>query len=202
MTQVLDINERVLHQEPRTATAATQARTKAGVDKLMIFVVTFGIAYAILYTFFERWNWPLFTYHPAVNRLDLFRAPGIPEDGPPMFWYGWVVAVAICATVVGAIATLVSTRWLQRATVFFCVLAGLWPIFYALGLYIDEVASFNAPFLRSVWSSGAPALAGAVAAAYLVSAERAERLWIGWLMIMPIGGLIILGYSLRDFFER
>jgi hypothetical protein len=202
MTQTLDISERVLHQEPGTATATTQVRTTTGVDKLQIFVVTFGIAFAIIYTLVERWNWPLFTYHPAVNHLDLFRAPGIPEDGPPMFWYGWLPATGIATTAVAAIATAFSAQSVQRATVFFCVLAALWPIFYGLGLYIDEVATFNTAFLRSVWASGVPALAGAVAAAYLVSTERAERLWTGWLMIMPIGGLVILGYSLREFFLR
>ena len=50
MTQTLDSSERVLHQEPHTATAATQARTTTGVDKLQMFVVTFGIAFAIIYT--------------------------------------------------------------------------------------------------------------------------------------------------------
>jgi hypothetical protein len=202
MTQALDVNERVLHEDPRAATTKTQARTATGVNKLQIFVVTFTIAGAIIYTLFERWNWPLFTYHPAVNHLDLFRVPGVPEDGPPMFWFGWLPATGIAAAAVAAIATAFSARSVQRATVFFCVLAGLWPAFYALGLYLDEVASFNAPFLRSVWSSGVPALVGATAAAYLVSAERAARLWTSWLMVMPVGGLIILGYSLRDFFER
>jgi hypothetical protein len=202
MTQTLDVSERVLHQEPRTATAARQARATTGVDKLQIFVVTFSIAGAIIYPLFQRWNWPLFTYHPVVNHLDLFRAPGIPEDGPPIFWFGLLPATGIAAAALATIATAFSAQSVQRATVFFCVLAGLWPIFYGLGLYIDKVASFNAPFLRSIWSSGVPALAGAVAAGYLVSAERAARLWAGWLMIMPIGGLILLGYWLRDFFER
>jgi hypothetical protein len=202
MTQALDISERVAYREEQRTAAATRAQAATGVDKRKIFVVTFGIAFAIIYTLFERWNWPLFTYHPAVNRFDLFREVGIPEDGPPMFWYGWLVLSAIAATAVAAVATALSIQSLQRATLFFCVLAALWPIFYAAGLYIDEVATFNAAFLRSVWASGAPALAGAIAAACLVSAERAERLWTSWLMIMPIGGLIILGYSLLDFFER
>lgn len=202
MTQTLDIGERVAYREEQRTPAATQAQTATSVDKLKMFVVTFGIAFAIIYTLFERWNWPLFTYHPAVNRFALFREVGIPEDGPPMFWYGWLVLSGIAATTVAAVATALSRQSLQRATVFFCVLAALWPILYAVGLYIDEVATFNAAFLRSVWASGVPALAGAIAAAYLVSAERAERLWTSWLMIMPIGGLIILGYSLREYFER
>ncbi|HEY6259552.1 MAG TPA: hypothetical protein VIY51_27570 [Xanthobacteraceae bacterium] len=204
MTQTLDISERVAHLErARAATAAAPARTTtARSGKLETFVITFGIAYAILYTLFERWNWPLFTYHPAVNHLDLFRAPGVPEDGPPMFWYGWVVLSGIAAAVVGTIATAVPKQWLPRATVFFCVLAALWPILYALGLYIDQEASFNAEFLRSVWTPAIPALVGAAAVTYWASPQGAQHIWTGWLLIMPIGGLAILGYSLLTYFTR
>jgi hypothetical protein len=204
MTQALDVHGRVAdvadYRAPRSASASQAA--VGSESKLAIFAITFGIAFAILYTLFERWNWPLFTYHPAVNRLDLFKAPGVPEDGPPMFWYGWVVLSAIAATVVGLIATAFSTQILQRITVFCCVLAGLWPILYALAAVIDERASFNAEFLRSVWTPGVPAVVGALAAAYLVSPRSAARVWTGWLMIMPIGGLVILGYSLKEYFLK
>jgi hypothetical protein len=30
----------------------------------------------------------------------------------------------------------------------------------------------------------------------------AERAWTSWLLIMPIGGLIVLGYSLLQYFVR
>jgi hypothetical protein len=44
--------------------------------------ITFGIAFAILYT--ERLNWPLFTFHPITGAVDFWRQPtGI---GPLMFW--------------------------------------------------------------------------------------------------------------------
>ena len=108
MTQALDISERVPYREEQRAPAATQAQTATRVDKLKMFVITFGIAFAIIYTLFERWNWPLFTYHPAVNRFDLFRVVGVPEDGPPMFWYGWLVLSGIAATAVAAVATTLS----------------------------------------------------------------------------------------------
>jgi hypothetical protein len=201
MTQALDANFRT--SDLGTSRAASAASAKAAeASKLGTFAIAFGIAFAILYTLFERQNWPLFTYHPAINRLDFWRAPGIPEDGPPMFWYGWVVLAAIAATVVGWIATLVSTAWLYRATTFFCVLAALWPACFALAGVIDERASFNAEFLRSVWVAGIPALVGAAAVSYLVSARWNERAWIGWLFFMPIGGLVILGYSLNTYFLR
>jgi hypothetical protein len=195
------VDERVpLHA--RTAAASTPRASVTSMSKLGIFAITFGIALPILYTLFERWNWPLFTYHPAVGRMDFWINQAPPEDGPLMFWYGWVVLSGIAAFVLGLIATRVSLAWLQRATVFCCVLAALWPICYALAGVIDERASFNAEFLRSVWIVGIPALLGAAAVTYLVSARWAERLWTSWLLTMPIGGLVILGYSLTTYFTR
>ena len=48
-----------------------------------------------------------------------------------------------------------------------------------------------------------PMLRFAVAAvAYLAPIAWAQRVWINWLLIMPIGGLVVLGYSLKSFFLR
>jgi hypothetical protein len=201
MTQALDMEARLSQLGSARAAAASAAKATA-TTKFGTFAITFGIAFVILYTLFERWNWPLFTYHPAVGRLDFWVNQAPPEDGPPMFWYGWVALSAISAAVVGFLSTMVSVAWLQRATVFFCVLAALWPACFALAGVIDERASFNAEFLRSVWVDGIPALLGALAVSYLVSARWADRLWTGWLLIMPIGGLVILGYSLNTYFTR
>jgi hypothetical protein len=202
MTQTLDMNVRVSPPTSSRATAAPASTIRAGTSRFGTFAITFGIAFAILYTLFERQNWPLFTYHPAVGRLDFWKDLGIPEDGPPMFWYGWVVLSAAAAAVVGWIATMVSSQGLLRATTFFCVLAALWPACFALAGVIDERASFNAEFLRSVWVSGIPAVIGAAAVSYFVSAQWTQRAWTGWLLFMPIGGLVILGYSLNQYFLR
>jgi hypothetical protein len=201
MTRTLELDER-LSGLSRAAAAPTSRSTATSMSKLGIFAITFGIALPILYTLFERWNWPLFTYHPAVDRWNFWMQQAPPEDGPPMFWYGWVVLSAICAGVLGLIATRVSVARLQRATVFFCVLAALWPLCFALAGIIDERASFNAEFLRSVWVDGIPALVGAAAVTYLISAQWAQRIWTSWLLIMPLGGLAILGYSLLTYFTR
>jgi hypothetical protein len=202
MTQTLNMDARISQRSSSYAASAAAPTTRTEASKFGTFAVAFGIAFAILYTLFERQNWPLFTYHPAVNRLDFGRFPGIPEDGPPMFWYGWVVLSAAAAAVLGWIATMVSASWLYRVTTFCCVLAALWPAFFALAGVIDERASFNAEFLRSVWVSGIPALVGAAAVSYLVSSQWAQRAWTAWLLIMPIGGLVILGYSLNTYFLR
>lgn len=203
MTQAVDMDERISPLGRSRATGMPAARsTTTSTSRFGTFAITFGIAFAILYTLCERWNWPLFTYHPAVDRWNLGMQSAPPEDGPPMFWYGWIVLSAAGAAVVGWIATMVSVVWLPRATAFCCVLAALWPAFFALAGVIDERASFNAEFLRSVWAAGIPALVGAAAVGYLVSSQWAQRAWTGWLLVMPIGGLVILGYSLNQYFVR
>ena len=203
MTHALDASERISQRSraaeiPSSASAATSTRA----SRFGTFAITFGIAFAILYTVFERWNWPLFTYHPAVGKLDFWMQRARSGEGPPMYWYGWLALAFPGALLAGWIATMLSERWLQRATVFCCALAALWPALYAAGGFIADQASFDAEVLKSVWISAIPALVAAIAVSYLVPLNWAQRMWTSWLLIMPIGGLIILGYSLKQYFLR
>jgi hypothetical protein len=50
--------------------------------------------------------------------------------------------------------------------------------------------------LNSAWVAAIPALVGAAVITYCVPARSAARVWTSWLLIAPIGGLIVLGYSL------
>ena len=199
MTQTLDVAGRYSQLDSARAAEApaaeTQTRSKAGT-----FAITFGIAATLLYTVFERLNWPLFTYLPRVNRVEfwLYRSP--PAESPPMYWYGWIALAAISALVLSLIATVVSGPWLRRATVFGCALAALWPTSLgALRLFIDWV-SFNADYLNSVWIAAIPAFVGAAAISYFAPSQWVQRAWTSWLMIVPIVGLIVLGYSLQQYF--
>jgi hypothetical protein len=198
MTQALEIDERVSPLAIARAAGApatpARAETKSGV-----FAITFGIAFALLYTVFERLNWPLFTYHPVLGNVDFWRQPA--GVGPPMFWYGWLVLAGAAALVVALVATFVSAPLLRRATVFCCALAVLWPsAFTALRIFIVSWATFDADFLNSVWVAAVPAFMGAAVITWLVGARLAERMWTGWLVLAPIGGLVVLGYSLQQYF--
>ena len=193
MTQTLDVGEGFIQLDSSPATGAptsTQTRAKSGA-----FAITFGIAFPLLYTIYERLNWPLFTYHPVLGNLDFGRQPtGV---GPPMFWYGWIVLAAASAFVVAGIATIIPTRWLRRATVFCCALAALWPAaLTGLRIFIVDWATFDADFLNSPWLAAIPAFVGAAVITYYAPARLAERLWTSWLLIVPIAGLVVLGYSL------
>ena len=201
MTETLDVAGRYSQLDSARATEApgaeAQTRTKAGT-----FAITFGIAATLLYTIYERLNWPLFTYLPRVNRVEfwLYRSP--PAESPPMYWYGWIALAAASALVLSLIATVVPGQWLRRATVFGCALAALWPTSLgALRLFIDWV-SFNADYLNSVWVAAIPAFVGAAAISYFVPSQLVQRTWTSWLMIVPIAGLIVLGYSLQQYFVR
>ena len=200
MTQTLGVDERFSRLDSSHAKDASATQTRA---KFGTFAITFGIAFAILYTVFERLNWPLFTYLPRPNRMEFWKYQPLSGEAPPMYWYGWIVLAAASALVVGWIATLVSDQWLRRATVFCCALAALWPAsLEALRIFIVDFATFDADFLNSVWVAAVPALVGAAAITYLVPSRLAERAWTSWLLIMPIGALVVLGYSLKPYFLR
>jgi hypothetical protein len=194
MTQTLDAGEGFsrLDSSPAKGAPMATAQTEA---KLRTFAITFGIAFPLLYTIYERLNWPLFTYHPVLGNLDFWRqSTGV---GPPMFWYGWIVLAGASALVVALVATFISEQWLRRGTVFCCALAVLWPaVLSGLRIFIVDWATFDADFLNSAWVAAAPAFVGAALVTYYVPARLAERMWTSWLLIVPICGLVVLGYSL------
>jgi hypothetical protein len=90
----------------------TQSRAAAGhVSSLAsstafrTFATVFAIATPVIYTACEMQNWPLFTYHPGTNRLDLGWAAAVKDEGPAMHWYGWTATTLIGAGVLGLLAT-------------------------------------------------------------------------------------------------
>src|SRR5215510_60519 len=200
MTQTLDVRQGVT-QLDRSATKATAA-TPAEISKSGIFAITFGITFALMYTVLEQLNWPLFTYHPAVGKLDFWMQRPRSGEGPPMYWFGWLALSGIGSVTVSFVATLLPRPWLYRLTVFCCVLAALWPAFLASGAFIADKVSFDAEFLKSIWLAGSLALVGAAAVSYFASDQRVGRLWVNSLWIVPVVGLAVLGYSLKSFFLR
>jgi len=201
MTQTLDVHQDV-SQLNRASTMAAPAATTAEISRAGIFAITFGISFMLLYTVFERLNWPFFTYHPAVGKLDFWMQRPRSGEGPPMYWYGWLVLSCMGAVVVSYIATLLPRPWLYRTTVFCCLLAALWPALLAAGVFIADQVSFDAEFLKSVWLAAIIAVVSAAAISYFASAHWVQRVWLSWLWIVPIGGLIVLGYSLKSYFLR
>ena len=99
---------------------ATDARSVASAPSLVssaafrTFVVAFAIAAPIIYMVCEMRNWPLFTYHPATDRLDLFYAASRKDEGPAMHWYGWTANTLIGGAIFGMLATMLPENVTRR----------------------------------------------------------------------------------------
>ena len=90
-----------------TSTATTSATSSlASSTKVKTFVITYAVAGTLIYLICLHFNLPLFTYHPAVNRIEWFWGPGRSGEGPAMYWYGWTATTLVVGAVVAFIATL------------------------------------------------------------------------------------------------
>jgi hypothetical protein len=197
MTQTLDVHGRFAELDSR-ATAAPTSQVKSAFGT---FAITFGISFTLLYTIYERLNWPLFTYVPAVSQIHFWLYRPLAGEGPPMYWYGWLALDIPSALLVGLVAMVLPEQLLRRGTVFCCTLAALWPTFNSLAIAVDSWGHYGADFVQSIWLGAIPAAAGAAAITYYVP-SLAQRMWTSWLLIVPIGGLVVLGYSLNIYFLR
>jgi hypothetical protein len=174
MTQTLDVGGRFSQPDSSHAIGASTTQT----SKFGTFAITFGIAFALLYTVFERLNWPLFTYLPQSNTVYFGIYRPLRGEGPPMYWYGWIALAVASAFVVSWIATFVPGQWVRRVTFFCCVLGALWPIVLAvLRSFGADWASLDAEFMNSVWAAAIPALVGTVAISYFVPSQFVQRVW-------------------------
>src|SRR4051794_18164285 len=136
MTQTLDAHRGITQLDRPHAIAAPTSTTGARASRFGIFAITFAVAFAVLYTLLEQMNWPMFTYHPAVNKIDFWRQAPRSGEGPPMYWYGWLVNATIGALVVGAIASLTPIRWVQRAIIFGSLFAVVFFVAYMIASFI------------------------------------------------------------------
>lgn len=78
------------------------------------FATVFAIAVPVIYVVCEMASWPLFTYHPATDRVDLGWTPAVRDEGPAMYWYGWIASSLIGSTVLGLIATMLPAGMVKK----------------------------------------------------------------------------------------
>jgi hypothetical protein len=95
-------------------TRATASKSLASSQAFKTFAIVFGFATAVFYVACDLLNWPLFTYHPATSRVDLFWAPPHKDEGPAMYWYGWTATSMLAAAALGVLATFLPERIARR----------------------------------------------------------------------------------------
>ncbi len=169
-------------------------------NKLGIFTIVFGIAYAVIYVVCTEVNLPLLTYHPVTGDLGFLYQP--PGRGPAMYWYGWMLTSLIGAVVLALAATIIPEPWLQRAITFAAAAAVSYLIVYTLALFIYDNAAVELEFLKTRWWSLIAALVIAAVISLFWPAKWTQRLWPGWIWVIPVGAIGVLTYYLTPYFTR
>jgi hypothetical protein len=74
------------------------------------FALVFGICFGILYVICDVAGLPMFTYHPGTDRIEPGFAPARRDEGPAMYWYGWIATSALGASALALVAALLPAR--------------------------------------------------------------------------------------------
>ena len=88
-----------------TTRAAPVTSSLASSTKFKTFVVTFAITGTLVYLVCLEMNWPLFTFHPATNRIVWGWEAARSGEGPTMYWYGWTAMSLLAGAILGFLAT-------------------------------------------------------------------------------------------------
>jgi hypothetical protein len=73
-------------------------------SRLAIFSLVFGPANAILYWISDIYKFPIFSFYPATYRMEWGWTPTTVDDGPAMYWYGWIATALLGSTLLGLLA--------------------------------------------------------------------------------------------------
>ena len=90
--------------EPDKATTRNASVPLAASPAFATFAIVFAIAAPIIYVVSELGSFPLFTYHPGTGRIDFGWTPARANEGPAMYWYGWIATMLIGSAALGGIA--------------------------------------------------------------------------------------------------
>jgi hypothetical protein len=92
---------------PRTAPPPSSLAASSAFGK---FVTAFSISGPVVYCLIQYFNYPLFTFHPATNRIVWGYEAARSGEGPNMLWYGWSVTTILIATALGITAMMLPDR--------------------------------------------------------------------------------------------
>src|SRR5262249_57456452 len=92
--------------------------------------------------------------------------------------------------------------WVQ-GVMFLCCAGGVaYLIFYTLALLIYDKATVELEFLKSRSLSLVAALVVTATISFFAPTKWNQRLWPGWVCVVPIGALAVLAYYLAPYFTR
>jgi hypothetical protein len=178
-----------------TTTATPASSSLAASAKFKAFAIACALTAPVLYVLCDIFGLPLFTYHPATNRVDLGWAPGRSGEGPAMYWYGWTATTILGAAIVGAIATLFPERKVSAFTIWTA------PILISVVMLI--VASTGGG--EKMWLYAGVAVAITVVACavtWRLPESTNSKILLNLLWLLPILAMIPLWISLQPFWDK
>ena len=116
---------------PKPSSLATSAAFRT-------FAVVVAITTPVIYVLCEMRNWPLFTYHPGTDRVEWLYAPAVRDQGPAMYWYGWIATTLIASGILGILAMMLPERIVKKiplSLVWIVPLAAVPVLIYALRFF-------------------------------------------------------------------
>lgn len=122
-------------QSTSTARAARATSSLVASARFKTFVIVFGISVPVMYVACEWFNLPLFTFHPATNRVDFWWAAARSGEGPAMYWYGWTMMSLLVGLVLGLLGMLLPESVIRRiplALVWLLPVLAFIPLAYSL----------------------------------------------------------------------
>jgi len=179
-----------------TTTSSPAAASLATSVKFMAFALAVGLATPVLYVLCDIFGLPLFTYHPATNRVDLFWAPARSGEGPAMYWYGWTATTIVVGAAMGIVATLFPQ---QKVSTFTILMTGIAAIVIALCVFLWRGMPGEL-WLTVGITVGASAIV--CAAAVMSSENMNKKLLLQLLWVLPLLAFIPLAFSLMPFWTR
>jgi hypothetical protein len=118
--------------------SAPQPSSLAASAAFRTFAVVIAITTPVIYVLCEMQNWPLFTYHPGTDRVEWLYAPAVRDQGPAMYWYGWIATTLIGSSILGILAMLLPERIIRKiplSLVWIFPLAAVPVLIYALRFF-------------------------------------------------------------------
>ena len=84
------------------------------------FLPAFAVGFAVYYALAFEYNWPMFTYFPAIDEWHWGLVLGSDDRGPPMHWYGWMAYAAVTGAVLGGLSLLLPSRQTENIWAVLC----------------------------------------------------------------------------------
>jgi hypothetical protein len=177
-----------------SSTAKPASSSLAASAKFRTFAIVFSITAPILYVLCELFSLPLFTYHPATNRVDFGWAAGRSGEGPAMYWYGWVATMLIGSAILGWIATLLPEHKVSALTI--------WTVPILVSAVMLIAASTGGGWMW-VYSGVAIAITVIVCAVtWRLPESTNSKILLNLLWLLPILAMIPLAWALKPFWEK